>query len=314
MKDTKTILLLVVSILLIFVSVVLMYTWTYRINSVVATSGKKGSSLQAGKLNSSSVIEDSLRYLYNNVLGNINRSIDSARFSTDSLKGNLGVKMREFYTLRSEISDLLKTKLSDEDIVKAKEKIVELQQRIAELRLTNTEIEDENRRLNNLVAQLSRLQNSNAVNTSYTSPVASMAATSRSQENTEVHPTDVRLNAFMETGNDLEQETMLAQQTSKLIASFSVKNNSNEANMIELVVIVVQPDGKVLQRSTWETGSFDTKDGKKIYTYKTRADFDAWETKRMNFSLSNDKYQKGNYSMQIYNKGVLVARISKSLG
>jgi len=318
MKDIKTLLLLVVSILLIVVSVFLLWTWTYRVNSITATVEKKGSDSPAStptaaiyNETNNALITDSLQRFYNSVLGNINRSIDSVRNSTDSLEGGLDVKLTEFYKLRTEISDLLKTKLSDEDIVVAKQKIIELQQRVTQLRIANTDIEQENKRLSSLVAQLSSFQRTVAAQnqTAIAQPAAQRTTTSAM----DVSTSDIRLNAVMETDDNNEQETVWAQQTSKFVGSFTVKNNSPQTNMIEMVVVVLQPDGKVLQKSTWETGTFDTREGKKIYSYKLRADYNGGEAKRFQFSLSNDRYQKGNYTMQVYNKGVMIARVVKNL-
>jgi IS30 family transposase len=316
MKDIKTLLLLVVSILLIVVSVFLLWTWTYRVKSITATVEKKDSVMPtsanvASNEASNAAITDSLQRFYNSVLGNINRSIDSVRNSTDSLKG-LGTKLAEFYKLRTEISDLLKTKLSDADIAVAKQKIMELQLRVTQLRIANTDVEQENKRLTSLVAQLSSYQKTVATQNQPVAdnrPVAQRTAFVAS----DISASDIKLNAVMETDDNNEQETVWAQQTSKFVGSFTVKNNTPQTNMIEMVVVVLQPDGKVLQKSTWETGTFDTKEGKKIYSYKLRADYNAGEAKRFQFSLSNDRYQKGNYTMQVYNKGVLIARVVKSL-
>jgi hypothetical protein len=79
------------------------------------------------------------------------------------------------------------------------------------------------------------------------------------------------------------------------------------------VVVVLQPDGQVLQKSAWESGTFETRDGKKIYSCKLRCDALQGEAKQLNFSLSADSYQKGNYTMHIYHNGVLIGRASKIL-
>ncbi len=319
MKDIKTLLLLLVSLLLIIVSVFLLYTWTYRVESVTATAQKKDSGKIIAAANVSAdnnaVVADSLQRFYNSVLGNINKSIDSVRNSTDSLKGGLNVKLAEFYKLRTEIGDLFKNKLSDDDIIVAKQKIIELQQRVTQLRIANSDIERENMRLNSLVAQLTAIQkNQAALSSTPATPADTRLAVQRtSAVTTDVLASDIKLNAITEGDNNDEQETVWAQQTSKMVGSFVVKNNSAQNNVIEMVVVVLQPDGKVLQKSTWETGTFETKEGKKVYSYKTRADYNAGESRRMLFSLSSDRYQKGNYTMQIYNKGVLIARITRNL-
>jgi glutathionyl-hydroquinone reductase len=76
----------------------------------------------------------------------------------------------------------------------------------------------------------------------------------------------------------------------------------------------MQPNGKVLKNSAWETGIFETKeDGRKMYSQKIRFDYNKGETKRCNFSVIADNYPKGNYTFQIYHNGVLIANTVKTL-
>ncbi len=81
----------------------------------------------------------------------------------------------------------------------------------------------------------------------------------------------------------------------------------------DIVVVVVQPNGQVLQKSAWESGSFETPEGKKIYPCKIRCETARGENKQLNFSLTANKYLKGKYTMQIYHNGVLIGRMNKTL-
>ncbi|MEP6713317.1 MAG: hypothetical protein ABJA37_12905, partial [Ferruginibacter sp.] len=92
-----------------------------------------------------------------------------------------------------------------------------------------------------------------------------------------------------------------------------VKNKSSQNYIVEMIIVVLQPDGKVLQKSTWESGAFHTKAGNKIYSCKIQANFNSGEAKRLHFWLASDKYQKGNYNMQVYRNGILIAKITKAL-
>ena len=80
-----------------------------------------------------------------------------------------------------------------------------------------------------------------------------------------------------------------------------------------MMVVVLQPDGRVLKNSEWDSGSFNTPDGKKIYSYKLSFNYAKGEQKQLLFSLKADKYQKGNYTMQVYYNGILIGRVSKTL-
>ena len=128
--------------------------------------------------------------------------------------------------------------------------------------------------------------------------------------NTLVAVSAANLNLSALANND-QQETTEALQTEKLVGSFTVK--SNMTARCDIVVVVVQPNGQVLQKSAWESGSFETPEGKKIYSCKIRCETARGENKQLNFSLTADKYLKGKYTMQIYHNGVLIGRMNKTL-
>ncbi len=69
----------------------------------------------------------------------------------------------------------------------------------------------------------------------------------------------------------------------------------------------------MLQNSAWESGVIDTKDGKKIYSSKMLFDYDKGEIKHIKFTVSTDKYQKGNYTMQVYHLGKMIGKTFRTL-
>ena len=106
---------------------------------------------------------------------------------------------------------------------------------------------------------------------------------------------------------------MQSEQTEKFLGSFIVKSNFNQSNSAEIIVVVLQPDGHVMQSSTWESGTFDTREGRKIYSSKLHFEYTNGEAKRLSFSLSADKYQKGEYVMQVYYNGMMIGKTFKTL-
>ena len=71
----------------------------------------------------------------------------------------------------------------------------------------------------------------------------------------------------------------------------------------------VDPDGKVFINGPWESGYFDSPDGRKLYSVSLH--FDKPE-QRINFSLSTNNLKQGTYSLQIYFKGILIATLKKT--
>jgi hypothetical protein len=302
--------LLLVSLLLVIVSGILLWTWGYRVynkndNGTVKTQPADSAAIAR-------VVRDSLQQQYTATLQELNTQIDSTLYGSDSLRGQLSAKLEEFFRLRDEINELLKDKSGSFKQDLAKQKIIELQIKVQELRNRNADVEQENKKLNALLAQLKDLEKNNPGQDN----ARRVFYDNRSAENNipvsaVFTASDLRLSAVM-TDNDRETETSSAQQTEKLVGSFVVRN-AGAVNNSEIMVVVVQPDGRVLKGSAWESGIFSTPEGKKIYSYKLSFDYSRGESKKLLFSLSADKYQKGNYIMQVYHNGSLIGKLSKSL-
>ncbi|MFZ1528172.1 MAG: hypothetical protein WAT19_05440 [Ferruginibacter sp.] len=338
MKDTKTILLLVLSGLLIVMSMVLFWMWGYRSGNVTnsktdtqtAEKITKGETI-ASRLNESASSE------YMDKLDYIGKSIESIYSNSDTLKTGLSLSIKEFYLLRAELNNLLASQPSQDNIMAASRKIEELQVKIRQLSITNKDIAYENKRLTLLLQQLGAMQK-NIQQTSEVAEVNYNPASNNSippdnnlstdvTDNRTAEPVkkaepagpsftafDLRLTAYKEADDNNSKETEAADETSKIVGAFTFRNNSTQNNSTDVFIVVKQPDGKVLQKSTWESGTFEPKDGQKmIYSCKLRYDYGSWEAKRLFFTLVNDNYQKGRYTMLVYHNGVVVARMSKQL-
>lgn len=318
MKDTKTILLLVVSVLLLLVSFALLWTWGYQFSHL--TKEKNGTVfILKDSTDAANNRRDSLRKAYSNTIASFNQ-LDSTWVKADSLKNDLDVKLTEFYKLRNEIGELLKNPRSKADLDEAKLKIDELQRKVTALRTRNSEVEAENKKLQALIEEfrknnLSPVTPANPAGTtgtttkSVTSAVMNTGAAATSNMLT---ATDMRLTAIMQLDGK-EVETLEALQTDKFVGSFVVRNNSNSVSNAEVYVVVIQPNGRVLQNSAWDAGSFNTNEGRKIYSFRFRFDYNKGDAKRLSFSLNGDQYAKGNYTVQLYQNGSLIGRMTKTL-
>lgn len=316
MKDTKTILLLVVSVLLLLVSFALLWTWGYQFSHL--TKEKNGTVfILKDSTDAANNRRDSLRKVYSNTIASFNQ-LDSTWVKADSLKNDLDLKLTEFYKLRNEIGDLLKNPGSKADLDAAKIKIEELQRKVTALRTRNSEVEDENKKLQALIEEFRKnnLPGSNPATNpgstgSGTKPVTNVSLNTGTSSNI-LSATDMRLTAIMQLDGK-EVETLEALQTDKLNGSFVVRNNSNHVPNAEIYVVVIQPNGRILQNSAWDAGSFNTAEGRKVYSFRFRFDYNKGDAKRLTFSLSGDKYDKGNYTVQLYQNGNLIGRMTKTL-
>ena len=333
MRDSKSSLLLLVSLILFLMSFIILCTWGYNTYYKTKEDKRKtaltiddSATIAKATRAIANATRDSLQKIYTATIKELDSKLDSTWNYADSLKGPLDVKLNEFFKLRNEITAILKDKTNNADLGLAKQKINELQKRVEELIGRNKDVEQENKRLYAMLKQLSTnmkesdqqalrpvvFENKNV--SENTTPVNANATSNPANSNAAgvFIASDLRLSALMETDNNKELETNQAIQTDKLVGSFVVKND-NPNNNAELIVVVIQPDGQVLQKSSWESGTFNTREGKKIYSCKMRFDYNKGEAKRLNFSLSSDKYMKGNYIMQIYHNGNMIGKFSRTL-
>lgn len=320
MKETKPFLLVLVSVFLLISLGLLTITIYLYIKKpaelITASKNKNGSS--ATLLGNT---RDSLEKKYSAAINDADTSfypvlplsqvntLNTPNHLPDSLNSNKGNTIAAFEKLRNEINSILQDKSPNADLALAKIKIDELQVLVDILKNKNTEISKENERLYALLKQLANegkpadYPAKKTGNETFTIPKDKTGASFKVD--------NIQLSAI--TTNDfIEKETSSATETEKLVGSFSVKNGGGHNVVAELMVVVLQPDGKVLQNSNWETGIFYTKEGKQIYSNKLRFDNNG-EPKQLNFSLQAEKYLPGKYTVEVYHNGTMIGRTTKTL-
>jgi hypothetical protein len=124
--------------------------------------------------------------------------------------------------------------------------------------------------------------------------------------------TDMNITGLAEDDNKFI-ETNNADQTIKINGSFVLKNVHSDLKKGDIHIVISKPDGKLLQSSTWDAGTFETSNGRRIYSTKVKYDCDIGESKKINFSISADQYPKGNYSFDVYQNGYIIGKGAKVL-
>ena len=256
----------------------------------------------------------------------------------------------EINRLKTEIELLLKNKSSDSELKLANQKIDELEQKINRLSDANSDVEKENARLLAVLKKLSdnRLiqdqsaktwpvvyEDKSRVNRQETAPA--LPAKQSDGKNDKAEPLagnnntktaipvssgksaaasltveSMNLLALTITDNK-ELETHQAFLTDKFVGELKINRNSFTERTGELYIVIMQPDGKVLQKSTWESGTFHSPEGKKVYSCRLRFDITSAETQKLVFSINAPNFFKGKYIMQVYDKKGLITSIAKSL-
>jgi hypothetical protein len=214
--------------------------------------------------------------------------------------------------LRDEITALLNNPKNKETIIIAQQKIIELQNKIEILSIQNAAIEKENKRLAEQLSLLAKNQNvsSNSVTNK------TITTTTKTNENNvsvnNVAVAELNFVGINEDGN----KTIVSSEASvinKFSGSFIIKNTESVINAGEIFVVIVKPDGKVLKTSSWDSGTFETKEGRKIFSCKVKYDCNKGESKKLLFSITSDQNTSGDYSIFLYQNGNLVAKTIKSI-
>ncbi len=309
-KENRFYPLLTLSAIFLLTSLVLLSVLGYNFY-------RQSKSRQAGKGPASAALSpavekkrDSLQQIYSATVSN---------FQPDTLQRNLPAadtagaqemnqRLNDYYRLKNEISTLLNDSSSLAGLELATQKIRQLQLRVEQLSIRNSDIEKENRRLRTLLDQLTGGRISEQNLPAPVKPLVVPAAPALPANTDAVFTaTELRLTAADENN----EEAFSADAVDRFLGTLTVRNSLNQGSS-ELMLVLIQPDGRVL-RSAWESGSFDTESGRRIYSRKIRFEYTRGEPRQLDFSLPLDSCQKGTYTLQVYSRGRLIGKASRQV-
>ena len=233
--------------------------------------------------------------------------VDSLTRTSDSVWMQKLVAVNQ---LRLNIRNILEQKdISKEDIGTVKIKIDTLQIRMIELEKESSLLNGENKKSNGDLTQLS-----NEVNTQQNKKEEAGENKIQSKKNNELSlfvASGIRFAAYKVQPDQKEIETTQQDEANKFISSFTVKNNSTGFQNAEIIIVISDPSGKSVNPEVWDAGSFETKtEGKKVYTRKLLFEYNKGETKRLQFSLEPENFEKGTYKLNLYYNGIRIGESS----
>jgi hypothetical protein len=258
MREDKYDKLLNASIVLLIVSSIILVISSYKY--FFKTTPVKKTELVSNAAVKKMAERDSVQKIYNATVNAIDtKLITDPQIAADK---EAQTKLDDVNTLRTEISALLKDQSNDANLASAKLKIEELQLKVAILQNRFTGVEAENKRLQALLSHLmsSNKNNSSSIVTTSTEKVklnneryvSNTGAAANVNTNT---TTAAGLHLFaVVDNNNREQETDDAELAEKMVGTFSLKNISDKVTP-EVMVVVLQPDGRVVKNSVWESGT-----------------------------------------------------------
>lgn len=308
MRDIKPLLLLLLSIGLVG-------TWVYHLYDKTQYSQRRIEAFVQDSTTVANNIRDSLKGVYSSTIQQLDSSLASSGDSlnhtqnkADSLQRRLASRVSEINRLKVEISNILnKGNTSGNDMALARQKIGELQEQVNQLESQNGSMEAEKKQLSSTLEQLTghagkleqnirKLNDENAT-LQQKIDLASVFFAS-----------DVKL-AAVDMRSSKEVETTQYKRADKLVVSFLLQNNVSDYYNAEINIVIIQPDKQVLQNPNWDSGQFDSKsEGKKNFTRVIKFDYIRGEQKSLTFSLDVEDFQKGNYGLQLWHKGVMIGK------
>lgn len=308
MKESKIYSLLFFSLLLLLIaSLVLLYTWGYY---KFYSNNEKIVTTKQVLNNSERNYQDSLEIIYNSTLKNFYTNFNAPKSNDTTSTKTSEVNQDEFHKLKNEIEEILNNNPLKADLDVARQKITELQLKLIDLNNKNINAQIENKKLNNTLARLAT--NIKSVEEKIKSDkIEDNRVISPNKPETLFKLSDLQVSAIMDT-DDTKKETTLADKTDQISGTLNV-SNSAIVNNAEIFVVVLRPDGRVLQGSSWETGTFESREGRKIYSTKLSFEYFRIENKRLGFSISGNDYKKGVYTIQFYNNGSIIGKTTKTL-
>jgi hypothetical protein len=286
MKDSRTVLLL-------FVSLCLVGTWIYHIYDKNNYLSNPPVVLVKDTVAIQQAINDSLRSIYSKQL----LQIDSNNRKDDSLTTTLSNKLSENDSLRNEITAILNiNNITREDLKKAEEKIIQLQKKQEQNRLavnkSQTTVTD-SRQNNQSTVQESNNQIQNKTSGAFTFSLA-----------------NISLKAIKPGAGGVELTTNKANETDHFSITYSLVCNDGSLNETEVFIVLTDPAGNVIQDDQWQAGLFSTKNNIRIpYTRKNDFGYSKGEVKRFTTVLKIPEFNSGLYNLQVYHNG---ARIGKA--
>ncbi len=310
LKESRISFLILLALCLLLLAFIILFAWAFMYYKSAAKDVKvKPSVATKDSVVSVKSLNDSLQKRYEATWAQLNRQLDVANNNADSIQENIEQKYSEFSQIRTEISQILASNKTPSEMESANLKLVALQLRLEDWRKKYNDVAAENIRLSNLLRQLT------SVNSVASSTKAGTSNGFAGQQPIEIVPVVNSTSQAAVSAMQVQAIQLRAEPEGdrvRLRGNVDVTGNDNNSS-VEMFVVITQPDGKLLKQSGWDSGSFETKEGSRIYSCKLRFDIDKGENKSLNFSVPSSSFQKGTYSIQIFHKGQMVARGTKSL-
>lgn len=296
------------NVLIGILAVALLGTWGY----VLYDKNKTQETIQvkSAEITSATTARDSVQTAYNESLSRL----DSLVGSNNALTGKLTERQTEIVKLKNQINSIMRNKnATAADLTRARTLIAQLNDKINGLEAEVARLMGENQ----------QLATTNTVLTNEKQKLTTDLQTTTQAKDSLTRTVDVAstfsasnfaIKGIDEKGNGKEKETDKAKKVNKLVVSFDVENRIAQSGPADLYVIVTAPDGQVISNPSMGSGTLTTRnDGEKTFTTKQSIEYQQGTRQTVSFPLRQDKFQTGDYKIEVYHNGFKIAEGSRSL-
>lgn len=241
--------------------------------------------------------------------------LDAMTETNNGLEKKLTARSKEIDNYKKQIRGILNKKnATAAELAKAKELIAQLDEKINGLQAEVARLSEENKALGEekvvLTKQKEELTQNLAVTTSAKEELTKKVdvASTLNAYNIAIIPLNVKKSG-------VEKVSTTAKRVDKMMISFDVNNRIAESGQTDLYVVVIGPDGKLVTDQSMGSGTFTTREeGDKSFTTKLPVDYESAKTKKVEFAWKDvNKFQTGNYTVQIYQNGFKIGEGSREL-
>lgn len=240
--------------------------------------------------------------------------LDSMSGINGKLQSQLSAKNSEIAKVKTEIRSILnKSNATSAELARAKELVSSLNGKISNLQADVARLTQENKSLNEekvvLVADKAKLSED-----LHTTTVVKQELEKKVDIASTLNASNIVITPINIKRNGKEKVSTVAKRVDKLIVSFDVDNRIAQTGSTDVYVLVIGPDGQAIKPET-SGGMFTTRDnGEKVFTAKLPVDIETARKKSVEFAFApGTNFQKGNYTVQIYQNGFLIGEGTREL-
>ena len=236
--------------------------------------------------------------------------LDSVTGANNNLEGQLTNSQKDIDAKKAEIRKILNDKNATQaQLTKARNMIADLNARISGMEEEITKLTGENQVLtasnNTLTQEKADLETNLVTSKSETESLAKTVdvASTFAASNIQILPVN-------EKKSGKEKTTTTAKKVDKLIVSFDIENRIAKSGPADMYLIVTAPNGKVISSgSVLNTRT----DGDKDFTAKIPVNYEQGTRKPVQFPITQQGFETGNYKIEIYHNGFKIGEGVRSL-